>query len=333
MSNLLDQHRINDGLKKVQIAESLIGLIGNVLVCVTIQKTKALHNLTNYLLLNLAAVDASVCVMGILEGTMSNVFRSRIGVYGYCTPDFVYNFNSYFMFKFFEKVMFTNSVLSLTLATFERYIGIIHPLQYVKFITRGRIATMICFVWLAPILIEIPETLSFMVHYAADDCAVPTNTKYPEIGILGAIRIVVSFVIPCIALAFMYINIMINLKRGARHLDDQGIHGPPQELQRAHRKITQALVLVVAVFFILIMPGKILRTINIYGDMFGGDYMFAEIIQSIVSICLSMNSTVNPVVYGFKYTKLRRACFAMMCPCARCNRSNRVAMEVQVVAG
>ena len=176
------------------------------------------------------------------------------------------------MFKFFEKAMFSNSVLSLTLTTFERYIGIIHPLHYARFLTKGRIVTTLCFIWLVPTLSELTESVGIIIHYAADNCTVPTNTRYPDIGIQVGIRMVVTFIIPCIALAFMYIRIMINLKRGARHLEEQGIQGPPQELHRAHKKITQALCIVVAAFFILILPGKTLRFVNVYGDMYGGDF-------------------------------------------------------------
>ena len=320
-------------LQCVQVTEGFIGLIGNVLVCVTIMKTKALHDVTNYLLLHLAAVDAIVSLTGILEPTLGTVFRVKIGVYDYCDPSFLYNFNSFIMLKFFEKAMFSNSVLSLTLVTFERYIGIIHPLHYSRFLTKRRIVTTVCFIWLVPTLSELTESVGIIIHYAADNCTVPTNTRYPEIGIQVGIRMVVTFIIPCIALAFMYIRIMINLKRGARHLEEQGIQGPPQELHRAHKKITQALCIVVVAFFILILPGKTLRFFSVYGDMYGGDYILAEFTQKIASIFLSMNSAINPIVYGFKHTKLRRACIAMLRPCARCNRSNRVGMEVQVVNG
>ena len=65
-------------LQYVQVTEGFIGLIGNVLVCVTIMKTKALHDVTNYLLLHLAAVDAIVSLIGILDPTLATVFRQRL---------------------------------------------------------------------------------------------------------------------------------------------------------------------------------------------------------------------------------------------------------------
>ena len=130
----------------------------------------------------------------------------------------------------------------------------------------------------------------------------------------------------------MYIRILINLKQGARHLETQGIQGPSLELHRAHKKVSQSLVAVIAAFFILILPGQILRNITLFHNLFDGDYVKAEVVIQVVSLVTSMNSAINPILYGFKYGQLRRACIAMMCPCDRCKRSNQVAHELQMTS-
>ncbi|XP_033640855.1 neuromedin-U receptor 2-like [Asterias rubens] len=316
-------------LQYVMAVQGSVGVIGNLLVCLTIAKTKSMHNVTNCLLFNLASADACVSLMAFLELYFGLHFRSKIGIFGYCTPSFIFNFNSHFMYGYFVKSLYTCSILSLTLATFERYIGIIHPFQHSSFLTRRKIISMLCSTWVLPLLYELPTTIAFIILYVSDNCTIPTYDKYPGLLVLEVVRTFATFVLPCIVLAFMYIKILVNLKSGARHLEEQGVQGPPQELYRAHKKVTQALSFVVAAFFILILPGQMLRLLIIYTNYFGGNYDLSECLSKINSILISCNSVINPIVYGFKYTQLRRACIAVLCPCStRCNRSNQVQQHV-----
>ncbi|XP_071804881.1 neuromedin-U receptor 2-like [Asterias amurensis] len=316
-------------LQYVMTVQGSVGVIGNLLVCLTIAKTKSMHNVTNGLLFNLASADACVSLVAFLELYIGLHFRSKIGIFGYCTPSFIFNFNSHFMYGYFVRSLYTCSILSLTLATFERYIGIIHPFQHSSFLTRRKIIILLCFTWVLPLLCELPSTITYIILYASDNCIIPTNDRYPGLLVQQVVKTIATFVLPCIVLAFMYIKIMINLKSGARHLEEQGVQGPPQELHRAHKKVTQALGFVVAAFFILILPGQITKFLIIYTNYFGDNYDLSECLDKITSIFISCNSAINPVVYGLKYTQLRSACIAVLCPCStRCNRSNQVQQHV-----
>ncbi|XP_071804882.1 neuromedin-U receptor 2-like [Asterias amurensis] len=322
---------MNAKLSSVMTAQGCVGVIGNLLVCLTIAKTKSMHNVTNCLLFNLASVDACVSVIASLELVIGRYFLPGIGLVGYCTPSFIYNFVCHFIIKCFERSSFTCSILSLTLATFERYIGIIHPFQHSSFLTRRKIIILLCSVWVISFLTEIPFTVAFIILYVSDNCTIPTNDKYPGLLVQQVVKSFATFALPCILLAFMYIKIMINLKSGAQHLEEQGVQGPPQELYRAHKKVTQALGFVVAAFFILILPGQILKLTVTYTNTFGGNYRLANLCAKISATMITTNSAINPIVYGFKYTQLRRACIALICPCStRCNRSNQVQQDVQV---
>ncbi|XP_071804013.1 neuromedin-U receptor 2-like [Asterias amurensis] len=315
----------------VMMAQGSVGIVGNLLVCLTIAKTKSMHNVTNGLLFNLASVDAFVSLMAFLQPYLGHHFGSKITAYGYCTPSFVYNFVCHFIMAWFVRSFFTCSILSLTLATFERYIGIIHPFQHSSFFTRRKIIILLCSVWVVSFLTEIPFTVAFIILYASDNCTLPTNDKYPGLLVQEVVKSFATFVLPCIVLAFMYIKIMINLKSGAQHLEEQGVHGPPQELYRAHKKVTQALSFVIGAFFILILPGQILKLVVVYTGQFGGDLALSAFVARVSSTVIMTNSAINPIVYGFKYTQLRRACIAIICPCStRCNRSNQVQQDVQV---
>ncbi|XP_038078869.1 alpha-1A adrenergic receptor-like [Patiria miniata] len=315
-------------LKQVHLSLGVVGTIGNALVCLTILKTKALHNVTNYMILNLAIADAIASSITILEQTIMENHRLGIGIFGYCTPSFIYNFKAFFIFSYFQRVSFSNSVFALTLATFERYIGIIKPLHYFTFFTKRRLISMLLFMWLAPSLTEVFTPIFYIITYEADNCTVPSAEKYPIARASGIVRLIFDFIILSIALAYMYARILINLKRGARHLENQGIQGQQsQELHQAHKKVTKSLLLVLAAFFILILPSQILRNVLTFSNLYGGDYFAAELLSTLIFCLSSMNSAINPIMYGLSYGQLRRACIAMLCPFDRCKRSNQVAQN------
>ncbi|XP_022082018.1 adenosine receptor A2a-like [Acanthaster planci] len=309
---------------KVQVPTAIIGLCGNVLVCLTILKTKALHNVTNYMLLNLAVADIIVVFHSILGPTTMETHRRRIGKFDYCTPSFIYNFTVFFMFVYLKKISFANSVFSLTLATFERYIGIIKPLHYSTFFTKRRLIIMLLFVWLVPFLTEAYTPIFYIPTYIQDNCKIPSLKNYPVVITSGILSFIFTFVIPSTALAFMNMKILINLKQGARHLENQGIQGPPQELLRAHKKVTKSLLLVVAAFFILMLPSHILTNIIVYSNLFNQRYIIAELLTQSVKMLELLNSTVNPILYGFKYNQLRQSCITMVCPCIRSNQVHSI---------
>ena len=121
---------------RVQLFFGSLGLVGNALVCLTIIKTKSLHNITNYMLLNLALADALVSMYIFTEPNLSQVFRWNIYPGAPCSDLLIYSFTCYVLMDYIQTCLISHSVLGLTLATFERYIGIIKPLHCSVFFTK-----------------------------------------------------------------------------------------------------------------------------------------------------------------------------------------------------
>ena len=55
----------------VMILVGIVGLIGNLLVCVTICYSRTLHNVTNFMILNLAIADALVSTFYFVDSSIS----------------------------------------------------------------------------------------------------------------------------------------------------------------------------------------------------------------------------------------------------------------------
>ena len=318
-----DNIKINLFFQCVFVIVGIAGFIGNVLVCVTICYTRTLHNVTNFMILNLAIADALVSTCLPLQPFIhlddaTSYFNST-----HCTSEIIVQQNSIlWTYFFFVNCFSAQSAMSLTLANFERFIGINRPLQYPNYFTRINIILLLLAVWVIPPMVHLPGTVFMMIKNHSDNCSL----KY--------ILSMLVFLVPVGATIWMYIRILANLKQGARNLEEQGIQGPAQQLLQAHKNVTSTLVIVTTAFLILVFPGAIwlfmYPLLDRYdSNMTSGSNLF---ILSVIFCFLSLvNYVINPVLYGFKYEQLRKAFMSIVCRCDRWRQPNQVGPEIQTV--
>ena len=315
----------------VMILVGIVGLIGNVLVCVTICYTRTLHNVTNFMILNLAIADVLVSTLYPVDSsiTLHNMYvRKLILNNTQCTSELIFLHNSTWTYYFFINCFSAQSVLSLTLANFERFIGITRPLQYPNYFTRRKIILLLLAVWVIPPMVHLPRTVFMIIQYQSDNCSFKYSAGETIFGIVSMI----VFLVPIGATIWMYIRILGNLRQGARNLEEQGIQGPAQQLHQAQTKVTSTLAIVTIAFFILVLPGAIWFFMDPL--LRGSDIISVSdnfIIWDIMSSLSLVNSAINPVLYGFKYEQLRKAFKSMVCRCDRWRQPNQVGPEIQTV--
>ena len=244
-----------------------------------------------------------------------------------CTSELIFLQRRTWTYYFFINCFWAHSVLSLTLANFEHFIGITRPLQYPNYFTRRKIILLLLAVWVIPPMVYLPRIVFIM--YQSDNCSFKYSAGKTIFGILSML----VFLVPIGATIWMYIRILANLRQGARNLEEQGIQGPAQQLHQAHKKVTSTLVIVTTAFFILVLPGAIWFLMDPLLN--GSDIISASDIRIIwdIFIFLSLvNSVINPVLYGFKYEQLRKAFKSMVCRCDRWRQPNQVGPEIQTVS-
>ena len=291
----------------------IIGFVGNVLVCVTIIYTKKLHNLTNLMILNLAVADALVsvsstpCASVSLEYFLLGNGSSNSSI-SQCTADRLDQFTRSWIYFFFVNSFRAHSVLSLTLANYERFIGIVRPLLYTSYFTRRKILLLLLVVWIIPVLVYLPRSFLEIHFYKRDNCVNGEVRKHTASSIASMLLLL----LPIAATIWMYIRILINLKQGARNLEEQGIQGPAQELHQAHKKVTSTLVIITTAFFILVLPGATWQTFSYLFYKSDSSSISNIIIWDVFTYLVLLNSAINSVLYGFKYDQLRKALIFMV---------------------
>ncbi|CAJ0960221.1 unnamed protein product [Ranitomeya imitator] len=126
----------------------LVGVSGNMLVCLVILKHHNMRTPTNYYLFSLAVSDLLVLLIGMpLEVyEMWSNYPFLFGPWG-----------CYFKTVLFETVCFA-SILSVTTVSVERYVAIMHPFQAKLKSTRRRALRILITLWIFSILFSIPNT-------------------------------------------------------------------------------------------------------------------------------------------------------------------------------
>jgi hypothetical protein len=126
------------------IIAMLISLVGNMLIILVILFNKFMRKSTNFFILNLAICDLAILFSCMWVQIIVSVSKYWIWGELFCKVN-----------SFLQMVSIIASVLTLSLISCDRYIGILHPLKS-KIITRRSYYFFIAAIWIVSIVISIP---------------------------------------------------------------------------------------------------------------------------------------------------------------------------------
>ncbi|XP_038071980.1 uncharacterized protein LOC119740675 [Patiria miniata] len=301
-------------LDGVMMTAAGIGLLGNLLVCITVVKVKHLHSLTNYLLLNLAVSDLMTCFIYLLTNILKQLgippADASITVWSHVFCRVMYSNYLFFSFSFV-------SVYNLVIISFERYVAIVYPLRYAEICTKRRVGVAICSAWGVGFLLYL---IHFFGIYVDEGNAVSLYCTYGHSWAWHFIPFVFGFLFPLSAMLWAYYQIIKTLKMSARR---QLLPGHAGELFDARRRVIRLMLLVTGVFVLLFGGTQPIQMIIVFtiNDTYETTesagtyaclllYLFNEIPAMLTSI-------LNPIIYAFKYKAFRRGMKEGLCPCLR----------------
>ena len=308
-AELAETYGASASLFGLEMSIGAVGLVGNLLVILTIWRSPSLHGLTNYLLLNLAVADGLVCGTGLFN---SLVYPDQDP----CERE-VHQLHVLAVYGYLSRGIAGQSVLSLLLVTFERFVGIVHPLHHRSYFSKRRVAALLLLVWLTPLALQCAIINMYFAAWSVSTNCTAQNPSSPEMSALTGLSLldpVLLFLLPAAAMLCMYAKILRSLREGARRLERLGAQGPPQELHRASKRVVRLLSVVTAAFLLLLSPQKLLTI------LYALAYDWLSIPHSVLQWALILNllnSTVNPFLYALLYDNFRRAVKEVFCRCKR----------------
>ncbi|MEE6514005.1 hypothetical protein FKM82_021916, partial [Ascaphus truei] len=182
----------------------VFGIVGNIMVILSVVTNKQLRIATNYLIVNLAIAD-------LLLSTTVLPFSATLEIVDYWV------FGRIFcdVWAAMDVLCCTASIFSLCAISIDRYIGVRYSLQYPTIVTRRRAILALLCVWIVSAVISIGPLLGWKQQVPKDDrfCEI---TKEPFYALFSSL---VSFYIPLIVILVMYCRVYVVAKRITKNLE------------------------------------------------------------------------------------------------------------------
>ncbi|XP_050305848.1 orexin receptor type 2-like [Anthonomus grandis grandis] len=304
----------------------IVGLFGNILVCVAVYRNHSMRTVTNYFIVNLAVADALVILFCLPFSVVWDV--TSTWWFGTAMCKFVLNI---------QNVSVTVSILTLTFISIDRWYAICHPIAFRS--TTGKAKTAICIIWIVSFICEIPETIYLVAEPYPDFDVYFTQCK-PTWGdrsdtYFMVCKMVIFYFLPLILMCIAYykiIKILWRSDRGGSSNQDEscGTGNNPFSMNmnattegqlRSRRKAAKMLVAVVVMFAFCFLPVHLLSILRL---TVGLSNSVANRSISMMShwLCYA-NSAVNPIIYNFMSGKFRQEFKSAFFQCRQVNSTER----------
>ncbi|CAL9690704.1 unnamed protein product [Knipowitschia caucasica] len=267
-------------------AITVVTVLLNLLVIVSIHHFRQLHTCTNLLLLSLAVSDFLV---GFLQMPFQMFYFQGcwfLGAFG-CALS---NFTSF--------LVTSASVGNMVLISVDRYVAICDPLLYSSkvTVTRVKLCIFLCWVfssvhsvWILRDLLREPD----IYNSCAGECVLVFVTQAE-----GVVDFVATFLAPLVVITYLYLRVFMVAVSQARAMRST-VRPVAVTVQKNEMKAAKTLGLLVVVFLLFCFPYYCF-VISADSILFGASSGDAEL------WLLYFNSCINPIIYVFCYPWFRK---------------------------
>lgn len=181
----------------------IFGVLGNILVILSVACHRHLHSVTHYYIVNLAVADL------LLTSTVLP-FSAIFEILGY------WAFGRVFcnIWAAVDVLCCTASIMGLCIISIDRYIGVSYPLRYPTIVTQRRGVRALLCVWALSLVISIGPLFGWRQPAPEDEtiCQINEEPGYVLFSALG------SFYVPLAIILVMYCRVYVVAKRESRGL-------------------------------------------------------------------------------------------------------------------
>ncbi|XP_016074802.1 PREDICTED: prolactin-releasing peptide receptor-like [Miniopterus natalensis] len=273
----------------------IVGLVGNCLLVLVIARVRRLHNVTNFLIGNLALSDVlmrTACV----PLTLAYAFEPCGWVFGRGLCHLVF---------FLQPVTVYVSVFTLTTIAVERYVVLVHPLR--RRVSLHSSAYAVLAIWALSAVLALPAALhTYQVELKPHPVRLCEDFWGPQErqGQLYAWGLLlVTYLLPLLVILLSYVRVSVKLRN--RVVPGSGTQRKA-DWDRARRSRTFCLlVVVVMVFAICWLPLHVFNLLRDLDPSAIDPYAFGLV--QLLCHWLAMNSVCyNPFIYVWLHDSFRK---------------------------
>ncbi|KAJ3642382.1 hypothetical protein Zmor_025176 [Zophobas morio] len=287
----------------------LVGLVGNTLVIYVVIRFSKMQTVTNMYIVNLAIADECFLIgIPFLIVTMLN----EQWIFGNAAC------KAYMISTSINQ--FTSSIF-LCIMSADRYIAVCHPISSPKWRTPliSRIVSVLA--WTCSILLmtpiiehateteQRPGTKSCIIEWTSNETMSENSTSaLSGATIFTTYTFVFSFAIPLFLILVFYCLVIQKLKT-------VGPKNKSKEKKRSHRKVTNLVLTVVAVYVFCWLPYWITQIAMVHTVNPLNQSPFVVTLHLMASCLCYSNSAMNPILYAFLSDNFKKS-FLKACTCA-----------------
>ncbi|XP_014676640.1 PREDICTED: neuropeptide Y receptor type 2-like [Priapulus caudatus] len=290
----------------------LIGLVGNILVFLTVARYRSMRTLTYTFLVNLAVGDIMVVVVCMPLTLGYTVYRAWLYGDVMCR-----------LMPFVQGVSVSVSVLTLLVVSVDRYYKIYHPVKARVIFHSRHVRAIVAVVWIVSTLLMLP--FLFVSRTLTDDVGVTICTEHwSHVAFKrshGMFLFAVLYVVPVCIMTYAYAKIARTLWHGDKRLrktDTQRQQFDALRIQNRRRKLVKLIIMLTILFAITWLPYHVVilwLDFSHVSDALDDSKVFVGTrIYPIVQWLALTNSSVNPICYCLFSQKFRSA-VRMLCGC------------------
>ena len=318
-----DLMKLDDFCNKLLLALKILYLfltipiiMGNTLVLLTTWRERRLHQPNKYFIACLAVADLLV---GIFIGPV-NFYQLSLDI----ETEINMSIHWYRFMVWIDTFALTASVYTLTFISFDRYLKISKPLQYISRMTTSKSLKVIFTIWLI--------SVSFATYAATPDsgswgilvrCILCYSSDTKKVQVFYTFLSANVFFIPAIVMIVMYVLIFVVAHKRHKMLRNGQLGEARQRnVLRRDLKVVRMLLVIVGVFVFCWFPKMIFNLLLIHKSniLFGNESLSHAIsitMFGVVSDLLPLlNSLCNPLIYACMdqiYREAFKRLFQQMC--------------------
>ncbi|XP_023120341.2 trace amine-associated receptor 13c-like [Amphiprion ocellaris] len=275
-------------LNIVMLSISVLTVVLNLLVIISVSHFRQLHTPTNILLLSLAVSDFLVGFV-LLPGEIYR--KTQCWFLGDVMCSFYY-YVVYFVFS--------TSVGNMVLISTDRYVAICHPLHYPTRVTVIKAKLCVCMCWFCSVFyssVVFKDALNQpgINNSCIGECIVVVSY------IAELVDLVLTFIAPITAIILLYMRVFVVAVSQAHAMRSHTAAVTHQQsvtlsTRKSELKAARTLGVLVLVFLICFCP--------FYCVILAGSSPYTA---NLVFLMFYLNSCLNPVIYALFYPWFRKA--------------------------
>ncbi|XP_054630863.1 adrenoceptor alpha 1Aa [Dunckerocampus dactyliophorus] len=181
----------------------VFGVVGNILVILSVVCHRHLRTVTHYFIVNLAVADLLLSSTVLPFSAIFEILDRWVFGRAFCN-----------VWAAVDVLCCTASIMSLCVISVDRYIGVSYPLRYPAIMTKRRALLAVLLLWVLSVTISIGPLFGWK-EPAPEDDSICKITEEPGYAIFSAVG---SFYLPLAIILSMYCRVYVVARRESQGL-------------------------------------------------------------------------------------------------------------------